>query len=98
MTSLTDIVEKIDLHRSEIRGFGVRRLGVFGSFVRGDSSEESDVDILVELENQTFRAYMGLCFLLEDVLGREVDVVIESSLRGRAKDRILSEVKYVEGF
>lgn len=74
--------------------FGVRSLGVFGSWARSDARPDSDVDILVEFETTTFRRYMGLKFHLEDLLGRRVDLVTRAALRPRLREQVLSEVRF----
>ncbi len=81
----------------EIRKFGVRRLGLFGSWVRGDADRESDIDVLVEFATPNFDNYMELKYFLEDLLGRKVDLVLADSLKARIKPRIMREVVYVEG-
>jgi hypothetical protein len=59
-------------HQHQIRQFGVKRLGLFGSFVRQQQEAESDVDVQVEFEpaGKTFDAFMQLAFFPEDLLGR----------------------------
>ena len=74
--------------------FSVRRIGLFGSFLRGSAGEKSDVDILVELDVPTFDHYMDLKFFLEDTLGRPVDLVLADTLKPRLKPFIISEVAY----
>lgn len=54
------ILQIIEANREKIKGFGVRRLGLFGSAARGEATEESDLDFLVELEIKTFDNYMDL--------------------------------------
>ncbi len=58
------ILKKIRENMDVIRGYGVKRIGLFGSYVRGEQGLESDVDILVEFESgmKTFDNYMGLKF------------------------------------
>jgi len=79
------------------RKFGVRRIGVFGSYVRGDQTPRSDVDILVDIdkEKKIFDNYMDLKFYLENLFGMKVDLVLESTLRKNMKEYILKEVEYV---
>jgi len=77
--------------------YGVRRIGLFGSCLRGDARTDSDVDILVEFERKTFDNYMGLKFFLEDRLGRRVDLVIADSIKPRLRESILQEVEYATG-
>lgn len=70
-------------HSAEIRErFGVQRLRLFGSAARNQTKTDSDIDVLVELNDElTFDSYFDLKFFLEDFLGRTVDLVTESGLR-----------------
>ena len=97
MTALGEILEKVKKKRDEIKKFGVKKLGIFGSVVRGEETEGSDIDFLVEFEKNTFDAYMGLNFLLEDLFGCSVDLVIADSIKPRIRPIILKEVVYVQG-
>ena len=74
--------------------FSVRRIGLFGSFLRGSADEKSDVDIIVELAVPTFDHYMDLKSFLEDKLGRPVDLVLTDTLKPRLKPIITSEALY----
>ena len=76
--------------------FGVKRIGVFGSFVRGEERPESDVDVLVvfQKDEETFDHYMDCKFYLEDLFDRHVDLVIEDTIKSRLKGPIMSEVIY----
>lgn len=98
MNSRSDILGLLTINRGKIKSFGVRELGVFGSFARGDQTEQSDVDVLIDLENETFSAYMKVLFFLEELFDRKVDLVMKDSIKPLIKDRILSETIYVEGF
>lgn len=93
----TDVVTLITAHQQRIKQFGVRRLGVFGSFARGESDGESDVDLLVEFEpgRKTFDNFMHLAFYLEELFGRQVDLLTPESLSPHIGPRILNEVEYV---
>lgn len=81
---------------TRLKGFGVKRCGLFGSFVRGEQTPNSDIDILVEFEpgQKTFDNFMHLAFFLEDVLGRKVDLVTPESLSPYIGPHILREVEY----
>lgn len=84
--------------QQELRQFGVSRCGIFGSFVRDiNVHEQSDVDILVAFESgqKTFDNFMHLSFFLEDLLGRNVDLVTIESLSPYIGPHILDEVEYV---
>lgn len=76
------------------RRFGVRSLGLFGSWARGAARQDSDIDLVVELERQAFDDYMGLKFYLEDHFQRPVDLVLKSEIKPRLRERILREVRY----
>ena len=92
-----DIFKILDENRTQLRALGVKRLGLFGSFVRGRQRAESDVDMLVEFEpgQKTFDHFMGLSFLLEDLLGRSVELVTPEGLSPHIGPYILKEVEYV---
>ena len=76
--------------------FGVLEVGIFGSFVRGEEKDTSDLDILVELERTVgLIKFVGLQNYLSDELGEKVDLVTKSALKPRIKKNILSEVVYV---
>ena len=56
------------------RRFGVRRIGLYGSYSHGTQTESSDIDLIVELKEPKFDALAGLYIYMEQVLGREVDI------------------------
>ncbi len=91
------IFELLQINQAEITALGMKRIGLFGSFVRGDSTVDSDVDLLVEFENgkKTFDNYMKLSFLLEDLFLRPVELVTPESLSPYVGPRILEHVEYV---
>ncbi len=92
-----DILEMILLHETEIKNFGVRRLGLFGSYSREQQTPESDIDLLIEFEpdKKNFKNFMHLAFFLEEVLHSKVELVTKESLSPYLKPQILKEVKYV---
>jgi predicted nucleotidyltransferase len=76
------------------RRFSVRRIGLFGSMLRGDETAGSDIDIVVDMEHPTFDKYMDLKFYLERAIGREVDLVLLESIKPRLKPLITREAVY----
>lgn len=74
--------------------FGVRKIGIFGSAARGEAGPDSDIDVLVKLEDPTFDRYMDLKFFLEDLFGRPCDLVLEDSLKQGVRSQALREVLY----
>ncbi len=96
-----EVVRILRENMGEIRKFGVRRIGIFGSVVRNELREDSDIDIVVEFERGkgTFENFGGLVEFLERLFGREVDILtpggIESIRIRTVRERIRGEVEYV---
>jgi len=92
-----DVLEVLTKHHAQIKALGVKRLGLFGSFVRGAPHDTSDVDLLVEFESgqKTFEHFMALSFLLEELLHRRVELVTPEALSPYIGPHILQEVEYV---
>lgn len=96
MASENVIISKIQAMRQELaEKFSVRSIGIFGSTAKGHENEQSDVDVLVELNEPTFDHYMGLKFRLEELLGRDVDLVLKDALKDRLRPIIEKQVRYV---
>lgn len=93
-----DILRTIQEHRETLHRLGVRRIALFGSAARGEASETSDLDFVVELEHKTFDAYMDVKFFLQDLFGRRVDLVLKDAIKPRLRDSILKEAVDVPGF
>jgi uncharacterized protein len=87
------VMELLSDAMPELRSrFGVTRLSLFGSTVRGTSSRTSDVDVLVAFDGPaTSKRYFGVQFLLEDLLERPVDLVTERALRPELRPAIERE-------
>ena len=82
-------------NREILRKYGVKRIGLFESYVRGIATAASDIDFLVELERLTFRDYMGLALFLEDLFKKDVDLVTPTSIKPGFKPYIEKEIEYV---
>jgi len=82
---------------AEIRAFGVERLALFGSVLRGDARPDSDVDLLVQFSPgaKTFDHLLALSELLEERLGRRVELVTREALSPFLGPRILAEAQDV---
>jgi len=77
-----EVLSVLTAHQSELEGFGVQSLRLFGSVAREEAAADSDVDLLVSFQQTpTFSGYMKLRIFLEDLLGARVDLVTESGLR-----------------
>jgi len=95
--SKDSVVQRIVEARQELASLGVKSIGLFGSFVRGQQTPSSDVDILVEFEPEKhcFDNFMEVSFLLEDLLGRRVELVTPEALSPHIGPYILREVERV---
>lgn len=93
----SEALDLLQSHQSDFEQFGVKRLGLFGSFVRETQRPDSDLDLLVEFKEgeKTFDNFIQLCFFLENLLQRPVELVTPESLSPYIGPRILKEVEYV---
>lgn len=85
----------------KIREFGVKRIGIFGSVARDEANEESDIDFVVEFEENRggMKDFIGLIDYLENLFGREVDLLTPSGIESirikSVRERIKKELEYV---
>jgi predicted nucleotidyltransferase len=95
--SREDIINTISLNMPLFRSqFHIRQLGVFGSVARGEQTDESDVDILVEFDSPVgFFEFIRLENQLSKTLDRKVDLVSRNALKPSIKEEILNETIYV---
>jgi len=91
---LEKIKEILKKHKKELQeNFKVKNMGIFGSYVRGEQREASDVDILVEFyETPDLLKFIELERYLEEILGVKVDLVRKQAIREELRERILKEV------
>ena len=96
MITKADILSKLKELKPELKKqFAVREIGLFGSFADNSFSEDSDIDILVELERPIGWKIFTLEIYLEKVFGRKIDLVTKNALKEQIKDNILKQVNYV---
>jgi len=79
-----------------LRRYDVRKAAIFGSYVKGEEREDSDIDILVEFKGEkSLLDLAGLKIELQEILKRKVDVLTYNSLHPLLKDKILQEQKVI---
>ena len=95
MTDKKHIADQIRDHEPEIRALGISTLGLFGSFVRDEPRQNSDVDLLYEFEagQATLKNYFKLQELLEKVLKRKIELIPRKYLSPYIGPHILKEVE-----
>ena len=91
-----EVLKALTDHSQQLKQLGVRNVGLFGSFVRGDQTADSDVDLLVQFEpdRKSFDNFMSLATFLEELLQRRVEIVTTEALSPYIGPHILSEVEY----
>jgi len=92
------IINTLVNNKPKISNFGISQIGLFGSYVRNEQNEKSDIDIFVDFQpqNETFDNFMELCFFLDDLfIGVKVEVVTKNGLSPIIGPKILNEVEYV---
>jgi predicted nucleotidyltransferase len=83
-------------HQKELVEQGVRTIAIFGSVARNESTDKSDVDILIDFDSKRgLFAFVGLKDYLENILDCDVDLVTKNALHPALKPQILREAKYV---
>src|SRR5688500_4129223 len=93
----TEIIEQLQSNEQYLLAYGVKEIGLFGSFLTNKADHESDIDILVDIkkENKTFKNFMSLNYFLEKLFDRKVDLVTKQSLSPYIGLHILKSVEYV---
>jgi len=94
----SELMRRLSKSGEAIRRLGVERLGVFGSFARGDVKDTSDVDFFVQfrIDEKTYDNFMDLCDYLEELAGRRVTVVTPQSWKNSILSQsALNTVEYV---
>lgn len=92
----TDILKFLEENKDTINSYGVKKIGLFGSFVSNKQHEDSDIDILVEFESDklNYENFINLAYYLEDKLTRKIDLITSDSLSPYIGPQILKEVEY----
>lgn len=90
------ILSFLSSHQAELQSFGVKRIGLFGSFVRGEQHAESDLDFLIEYQpgGKTLKNYFDLMDWLENNFQREIELITTESLSPYIGPHIEREVAY----
>lgn len=96
MLDKTTILDTLSRHQNDLREFGVERIGLYGSYVRNEASEQSDIDLLVDFlkEKKTLKNLVYLADFLENVFQKKVEIVTTQGLSKHIGPYILKEVSY----
>jgi predicted nucleotidyltransferase len=96
--ALTDkeIINLLKEHKAPLKKFKVKRIGLFGSYVRGEQKKDSDIDFLVEFEELNFDDFMDLFFFLEDLFRKKVELITNGNLSPYIQPYVEKEVRWYE--
>lgn len=94
MLSQEDILHQLKVLKQKLYN-SVKTIGLFGSFSRNMNSDDSDIDLVVELERPIGWKFLTLEIYLESIFNRKVDLVSKKALKSQLKDQILDQVKYI---
>ncbi len=96
MKTLKEIEEIIKQHGQELEErFKVKRIGIFGSYARGDQNEDSDIDILVEFREPVGFVFIHLADFLEEILETKVDLLTVDGIKENRRKFIMEDLTYV---
>ncbi|WP_299586900.1 nucleotidyltransferase family protein [Mucilaginibacter sp.] len=90
------ILQTLVAHKQQLASYGVNKIGLFGSHLRNEATENSDIDLLVDLtkEKKTLNNFLSLNYFLEDIFGCKVELVTTQSLSPHIGPHILKMVVY----
>ncbi len=91
------IKEIIREHKEILKKYRVKSVALFGSYVRNEQKEDSDIDLLVEFEEDTYHNFINLIFSLEELLEKEITVVTKEDLSPYIQPYVLKEIERIEG-
>jgi len=87
------IIQKLEKNSSELRRRGAKKIGLFGSYLKGKQKPKSDIDLIVTLDKKGEENYLEINFYLEDLFKKNVDLVPSKSLVKRLK-HVKKEAEY----
>lgn len=99
MLTKNDIFQTIIDNKETIKSFGVTEIGLFGSYVRDEQTENSDIDILVDydIDKISYSKYFNFCEFIETIFNEnKIDIVTKNGLSQYIGPHILREVNYVK--
>ena len=101
MLTKEEILRKIEENKEKIKKYGVKKIGIFGSFVRGEQKEGSDLDFVVEFEEEgkSYNNFINLIFFLEGLFDKKVDLLTREGVKNirikEVRESIERSVEYV---
>lgn len=96
--TLQSITQAISAQKDQLRRFGLRRIGIFGSTARSEASVSSDIDLLLDFDptQKTYKNFFASTTFLEQLFNRRIDVVTPQALSPYIKPHVEKDITYVE--
>ena len=94
--SSNEIMEILNRNKNLLKKYRVKKIGLFGSFSRNESTNESDIDLLVDFEEKSFENFINLVFELEKIFDRKVDLLTEKGISPYILPYVENEVQWYE--
>ena len=94
--SSNEIFDILKRNRELLKKYRVKRIGLFGSFSRNESNNESDIDLLVDFEEKSFDNFIDLVYKLEEIFDRKVDLLTEKGISPYILPYVQNEVRWYE--
>lgn len=88
-----DIIAALNIHKDVLLKYKVKRIGIFGSFVRDEQKEKSDIDFFVEFEEPSIQNFMGLSYFLENLFGKRVEILTPAGVESIRINYVKEEIK-----
>jgi predicted nucleotidyltransferase len=97
MKTLNEIKQSLSIQKTMLlKTYNVNRLGIFGSYARGEQQQDSDLDVLIDYEDPpSLVTLIELEYYLSEIIGVKVDLVTTKGIKPQLKDYILKEVVYI---
>lgn len=91
-----DIMNELETHTDILKKYKVRKIGLFGSYVRGEQNAGSDIDFLVDFQEPSFDNFMDLVFFLEDLFNKRVELITENNLSPYMRPYVEKEIRWYD--
>jgi len=88
-----EVLDDIRKHRDILLKYKVREIGLFGSFVRGEQEDRSDIDLIVDFEEPSIENFMGLSSFLENLFGKKVEILTPAGVDSIRINHVKEEIK-----
>jgi predicted nucleotidyltransferase len=96
MKTLNDIKKILNRHKKELEDkYKVKNIAIFGSYLRGEQTEESDIDFVVDFREPVGFTFIHLADFLEEILGEKVDLITPDAIKPNRRKYIMKDLTYV---